>query len=233
MFFPERKRESKPGTTAVASAKPALAGTVLLLALLLPAAAFGSPSVALREYKAGKFNEAQKEYERLAAEDKTGDARFIFNAGAAAYRATNYDAAIKLFATTLAARDVKLQQAAYFNLGNAQFRLGQSAKDLDELQKLWEAAIRSYQSAVELDKKDADAAYNLAFAKRGVENIRQLREAARQAKEAADEATRRRNYHRALEIMQALMQQNPLGKQFEEYTGKLQEIDAIANPHQP
>ena len=32
---------------------------------------------------------------------------------------------------------------------------------------------------------------------------------------------------------QALMQQNPLGKQFEDYAGKLKDIDAIANPHQP
>jgi Ca-activated chloride channel family protein len=231
MLFPERKRELRPAASAAFSAKSALAGTVLLL--LLPPAAFGSPAGALRNYLAGKFSEAQKEYQRLAEEDKTGDARFIFNAGTAAYRATNYDAAIKLFSTALTARDVKLQQAAYFNLGNAQFRLGQSAKDLDEIQKLWEAAILSYQSAVELDKKDADAVCNLTFAKRGVEQIRQFRETARRAKEAADEAARRRHYHRALEIMQTLMQQNPLGKQFEDYTGKLKDIDAIANPHQP
>jgi hypothetical protein len=33
--------------------------------------------------------------------------------------------------------------------------------------------------------------------------------------------------------MQSLTQQNPLGKQFEDYTKKLQDIDAIANPPQP
>ncbi len=233
MFFPERKRELKPAASAASPAKPALGGTMLLLLLLLPPAALGSPAGALRDYKAGKFNEAQKEYERLAAEDRTGDARFTFNAGTAAYRATNYDAAIRLFTIALTARDLKLQQAAYFNLGNAQFRLGQSTNDLDELQRRWESAIQNYQNAVTLDKNDADAAHNLAFAKRGVEQILQLREAARLAKEAADESARRRNYHRALEIMQDLTRQNPLGKQFEDYTRKLQDIDAIANPHLP
>ena len=53
---------------------------------------------------------------------------------------------------------MKLQQAAYFNLGNTQFRLGQTAKDLDGLQEIWETAIKSYQNAVALDKNDADAA---------------------------------------------------------------------------
>jgi Ca-activated chloride channel family protein len=232
MLFPERKRELKPAVLAALSAKSALAVTLLLL-LPPPPGAFGSPAGALRDYKAGRFNEAQKEYERLSVEDKTGDARFSFNAGAAAYRATNYDAAIKLFTAALSARDVRLQQAAYFNMGNAQFLLGQSTNDLDELQKQWETAIQNYQNAVALNKNDADAAHNLALAKHGVEEIMQLREAARQAKEAADESTRRRNYHRALEIMRDLMRQNPLGKQFEDYTRKLQDIDAIANPHLP
>jgi len=232
MLLPERKRaKSKvrsPQSTVGATAGVAAVGAMLLV----PVIAMGSPSSALRDYKAGKFKESQAEFERLAAEDKKGDARLIFNAGTAAYRGTNYDAAIKCFTTALTAQDVKLQQSAYFNLGNAQFRLGQLGKDLDEIQKHWEAAIKSYQNAVALDKNDADAAFNLEFARHGVEQIKQLREAARLAREAADQAVRQRNYHRALEIMQGLLQQNPLGKQFEDYTKKLQDIDAIANPQQ-
>jgi Ca-activated chloride channel family protein len=246
MLFPERKRETRktgvrssgfnrlePPEGGTPNKAAAVVTATIMVSLLLPAVALGSPSSASRDYKSGRFNDAQKEFERLAAEDKKGDARFIFNAGTAAYRATNYDGAIKCFTTALNAPDVKLQQAAYFNVGNAQFRLGQLGKDLDEIQQHWEAAIKSYQNAATLDKNDADAAFNLEFAKRGVEQIKQLREAARLAKQAADEATRRRNYHRALEIMQSLTQQNPLGKQFEDYTKKLQDIDAIANPHQP
>jgi predicted RNase H-like nuclease len=103
------------------------------------------------------------------------------------------------------------------------------------MQQSWEAAIKNYQIAVMLNTNDTDAVFNLAFAKGGVEQIIQLREAARLAKEAADAATRRRNYHRALEIMERLTQQNPLAKQFEEFTKKLKDIDAIAtpNPNQP
>ena len=42
----------------------------------------------MRDYRSGNFTNAQKEFERLAAEDKTGDMKLVFNAGDAAYRAT-------------------------------------------------------------------------------------------------------------------------------------------------
>jgi len=196
------------------------------------ARAAASPLSALREYQSGKYDAALKEYQQ-ALEKQSDDPRLHFNAGAAAYRATNYDAALQHFTAVLAAREVKLQQAAYFNLGNTRYRLGGKAEDLDGLQQSWEAAIKDYQNAVALDKNDPDAAFNLAFVKRNVEQIKLLREAARRAKEAADEATRRRNYHQALEIMESLLQTNPAAKQFQEYAKKLKDIDAIANPGQP
>ena len=123
MLLPRRKPEKK---NDMAGARV----LAMMILLLLPGAANGSPASALKDYKAKKFAAAQKEYERLASVDKTGDARFVFNAGAAAYGATNYDAALKDFSAALAARDVKLQQAAYYNIGNTQFRIGEGAKDI-------------------------------------------------------------------------------------------------------
>jgi hypothetical protein len=86
---------------------------------------------------------------------------------------------------------------------------------------------------VELDKQDADAAYNLAFVKNSVEQIKLFKEAMRRAKGDADSAVRQRNYHRAVEIMEQLLQNPVAKKQFEEFTKKLKDIDAIATPHQP
>jgi tetratricopeptide (TPR) repeat protein len=205
---------------------------------MLPIAALASPAGAMRDFRAGKFDAAQKEFERLLEQAKTKDkeavfdARLHFNAGTAAYRGTNYETAIKHFTAALAAPDLKLQQAAYFNLGNTQFRLGQTNQDFDGIQQQWEAAIKSFQSAVSLDKNDKDAEANLEFAKRAVEWIKGLRLAARRAKELADDATRRREYHQALQIMEDQLKNNPFGKQFEEFTKKLKDIDAIANPDQ-
>ena len=233
MLFPERKASAPVAEQKTVPAAPVSAGkvAVALICFLLPVVAFGSPASAFRDYQDNKFPESQKEYERLAATNKVNDLRLVFNAGTAAYRGTNYDAAIKLFTTAASAQDIGLQQAAYFNLGNTQFRLGQSAKDLDEMQTNWEEAAKNYQSAVKLNTNDADATFNLDFTKKCVQQIIQLREAARLAKSAADSATRTRNYHRALEIMESLAQQNPLAKQFEEFTKKLKDIDEIANPN--
>jgi tetratricopeptide (TPR) repeat protein len=131
------------------------------------------------------------------------------------------------------AQDLKLQQQAYYNLGDTQYRMSSSAKDIDALQQSWEAVVKIYERAVDLDKQDADAAFNLAFVKNGVEQIKQFREAMRRAKSDADAAVRQRNYHRAVEIMESLTQSKIAAKQFEEFTKKLKDIDAIATPHQP
>jgi len=212
------------------------AARVVVIAILFatPIRMTASPTSALQDYSSGKFDSALKEYQRLIGEQKDkDDPRLHFNAGTAAYRMTNYDTAVKEFTTATRASDVKLQQAAYFNLGNTQFRMGAQAKDLDALQQTWETAIKSYQNAVALDKKDADAAFNLEFAKKAVEQIKLMREMALRARASADQEFKRRNYHGAREIMESLLQQNIAAKPFEDFAKKLTAIDEIANPSQP
>jgi tetratricopeptide (TPR) repeat protein len=241
LLLPERARERRqpaPASATPAQARPkagAPVSAVLLAALLAGAApaAAAAPADALKLYREGRFAEAQKAFEQLAAQDKRGDARLLFNAGGAAYRATNYTAAAQAFKAVLAAPDLRLQQAAYYNLGNTQFRLGETAEDLDALQSHWEAAIKSFESAAKLDPTDADAAHNVAFVKAAVEQVKRLREAALQARAAADQSLRQRQYRRAREIMEALLQQNIAAKPFKEFTEKLKHIDEIANPPSP
>ena len=229
ILLPARARTRPLNVTAE---KKAAAITVMIL-LLCPGLGIASPRSAMKDFQAGRFDQAQKGFERLMAADQKGDFRLAFNAGTAAYRGTNYAAAINHFTAVLAAKDLKLQQSAYFNLGNCHFRLGEDAKDLDAMQEKWETAIKFFQNAVTLDKTDPDAAYNLEFAKKCVEQIVALREAAKRAKAAADSATRQRNYHQAYQIMEQLLQTNPTAKQFEDFVKKLKDIDDIATPQHP
>jgi Ca-activated chloride channel family protein len=243
MVFPERRSPFQcKNKSAKADAKPAgpaagAPGAALMILILLTicGSAGASPAGALRDYRAGHFTNSLAEYERLAAV-QTNDLRLVFNAGAAAYRATNYDAAVKDFQAVTLSPDLKLQQPAYYNLGNAQYRMSLTATnlDLDALQSSWENVIKIYERAVDLNRKDADAAFNLAFVKHGVEQLKQMRELVRQAKGEADAAVRQRNYHQAREIMDQLMQQYQIAaKPFAEFTKKLKDIDEIATPHQP
>ena len=229
LFFPERKTEKRK-TTATATA-PGVATLLLCVLLGLTASASASPADAMRAYNSGNYTNALQEFERLSL-IYTNDLRLVFNAGAAAYRGTNFDEAVKDFKWVTLSPDLKLQQSAYYNLGNTQYRMGENAKDLDGLQDNWETAIKSYERAVELDKKDTNAVYNLNFVKNGVAQINQLREYLRRARLGASEAVRQRNYHQALGIMEPLTK-TPVAKQVEDYIKKLKDIDAIATPQQP
>ena len=237
MLLPERKRVKESKVQSPKSKAQASAVAAILALLLLPGIAGASPASALKEFAAGNYTNALTEYERLLAAQtklqKPEDLRLHFNAGAAAYRSTNYDAAVRHFTSALAARELQLQAAAYYNLGNTQFRQGAAAKDLDALQASWELAIKSFQSAVALDKNDADAAFNLAFVKNAVEQVKLMRAAALRARATADQEVSRRNYHRAREIMESLLQQNIAAKPFEDFAKKLKDIDDIATPPQP
>ncbi len=229
MFLPERKRER----TAPPATQPGIrtAAGLMLAFCLLPFTGSASPSGALRDYHAGNYTNALQEFSRLA-QIRTNDLRLVFNAGDAAYRATNFDVAQDLFQQAALSPDLKLQEKALYNLGNAQFQAAKLTKDLDNLQSGLEAAQKSYEHAVALDKTDADAAFNLAFAKNAVEQIKQFKEMMRRAKNDADAAVRRFDFHQALEIM-APLQKTIAAKQFEDYTKKLKDIDDIATPHQP
>ena len=241
MFLPERKRElpsrGRAGLPVGQDARQRVPASVLVIVALvvLPSAGPASPSSALREYHAGNYTNALQEFERLA-QVNTNDLRLVFNAGAAAYRATNFDAALTDFKTVTLSPDLKLQQQAYYNLGNTLYRQGElkfepDTEGLDAMEQTWQQAVKSYERAAELSTNDVDAAYNLGFVKKQIGLIGQLREAMRRAKLAADEAVRRNEYHRALEIMQSL--NNPVAaKKFQDYTKKLKDIDAIVTPHQ-
>jgi Ca-activated chloride channel homolog len=93
MFLPERKKSKVQSPPSKVKA-PVVAALVAIL--LLPVAANASPASALRDYKSGNYTNALQEFERLA-EVNTNDLRLVFNAGAAAYRATNFDAALDRF----------------------------------------------------------------------------------------------------------------------------------------
>ncbi len=240
MFLPERRsptrREANGGLKrAGPEAGVPVATLVALLVMAVCGNVAASPASAWRDYKAGNYTNALVEYERLA-EVQTNDLRLVFNAGAAGYRATNFDAALNDFKTVTLSPDLKLQQQAYYNLGNTLYRQGElkfepDTEGLDAMEETWQQAVKSYERAAELSTNDVDAAYNLGFVKKQIGLIAQLREAMRRAKLAADEAVRRNEYHRALEIMESL--NNPIAaKKFQDYTKKLKDIDAIVTPNQ-
>ena len=216
--------------TATRTKSKAAAALALMAFLFLPVVANASPTSALRDYQSGNFTNALAEYTKIAAV-KTNDLRLVFNAGDAAYRATNFDLAQNLFQQVALSPDLKLQQSAFYNLGNVQFQNAKQAKDLDGLEQGFDAAAKIYVRAVMLNTNDADAVFNYRFALGAAEQVRALKAALASAKATADTAVQRAEFHRAYEIMTALTQKYKIAeKQFEAFTKKLKDIDDIANP---
>ena len=187
MFLPERSLQTiNKSKVQSPKSKAELSTVAIILIFLLPAITKASPAGALRDYNAGNFTNALVEFSRLA-EIQTNDLRLFFNAGAAAYRATNYDEALKNFQLVTLSPDLKLQQRAFYNLGNTLYRMGElkftpDTEGLDAMEETWTNAAINYAHAVQLNTNDVDAAYNLGFVKNQMELIAQFREVMRARK---------------------------------------------------
>ncbi len=178
--LPERAR---PQGTAreVPLAHPTIAplarNTTLLLFGLAPiffagVRAIASPDTAYRDYSQKRFDEARREYERLAAR-APDDARLHFNAGAAAFRADDYERASRHFSNTLRTPDLRLQRDAYYNLGNSLYSQGEAAQDADVRRGLWESSIKSLDSALRLAPDNPETRHNLDYVRRRLEELKQ------------------------------------------------------------
>lgn len=131
------------------------------------------------EYKEGNFQDAEKEY-RKALMEKPGYAKGTFNLGDAMYEQENYEESNKLF-TEIAERSTNADQksAAYYNLGNTFMK-----------EKKYEESIESFKNSLRLNPNDANAKYNLEYARKKLEEQQQQQ---KQDKENKDQENKDQN----------------------------------------
>jgi Ca-activated chloride channel homolog len=168
VFWPDRKSVRPPDAPRESTAAVAAATIGLLASLAWPSLAAASPSRALRDYQSGNYQAAKQEYERLL-KTNTNDARLQLNAGIAAYQAKDYQAAQRHLKEATQAPDLKLQEQAYYNLGNTLYRSGENAEP--QRRQLWEQALGSYRNAMALNQQDTNAHYNFDFVKKRIEEL--------------------------------------------------------------
>ena len=171
MFLPERKPIKRTEAMVNAPNAELRKAATLLLMLALPSVTFGSPAKALQQYDKGKYESSLREYQK-SLRDKPTDPRLHFNAAAAAYQAKDYDKALQHLNNSLVTEDLQLQQRAYYNLGNTQYRQGEDTREPDKKQEIWQDTVHSYESALKLNPKDSDAQYNLEVVKQRLEELK-------------------------------------------------------------
>ena len=106
-------------------------------------------------YAAGKYEDAQQAWQRLAEKNPQSDA-LAFNLGAAAYKNKDLDTALNAFSRALTTEDPALRAKAEYNLGNTLFQRGSGKKEIKSL----EDALGHYTQALNLTPNDANAQHN-------------------------------------------------------------------------
>jgi Ca-activated chloride channel family protein len=169
--FGRRKFAPLPARRTRVGLRPAAVALVLAM-LGLAVDAQASPQAAESAYKKGDFATAESQYQQAAAKDPQAPA-LQFNLGAAAYKSGQYDKALPAFQKTLGTDKLDVQQQAYYNLGNTQYRVGQKAQQAqpEEAIKDWKGALASYDGALKLNPADTDAKFNRDFVQKKLDEL--------------------------------------------------------------
>lgn len=106
-------------------------------------------------YQAGKFKEASMLYSQALKSDTSNIGKSSFNLGNALYQQKQPEAARKAYETTATKSATKQENAsANYNVGNTYMQ-----------ERKWEDAIEAYKKTLRNNPQDADAKYNLSYAK--------------------------------------------------------------------
>lgn len=152
-----RRFSRMAGLFLAASALSQTAGT-------WPWAAMQELQQAGKAYSQGQYDQAKRTLERAVAAHPE-DSRLMYDLGCARYQAGDFEGASKAFSQALAKLPKGSASEGWirYNLGNAEYRLGESRNDR---RKHWQKAVEQYQAALKLDAQDADARYNLELVSR-------------------------------------------------------------------
>ncbi|NJK93023.1 MAG: VWA domain-containing protein [Blastochloris sp.] len=175
MLLRESRRPTPPSPRQKQKSK--LEAATLILLLILSPGLTPQARATLRQaedsLKSGQMTQAMESY-RLEWQKNPDNLQLLYNLGVAAYRSQDYEEATRAFAETRNTRDLGLQQKAYYNLGNTQFRRGEAAlpNNVEAAIKEWEAALDSYQGALALKPGDKDAQFNHDLVKKRLEELK-------------------------------------------------------------
>jgi Ca-activated chloride channel family protein len=138
-----------------------------------------SPAAAEKAYQKGDFAAAEREYAE-AAQHNPKKPDLIFNVGTAEYKAGQFQQAAEAFKKSAASepsaapKRLAAQEDAYYNLGDALYRVGQKTEQSNPQQTIqdWEQAVKTYETALQLRAGDADAKFNRDFVKQKLEQLK-------------------------------------------------------------
>jgi Ca-activated chloride channel family protein len=115
-----------------------------------------------------KYEDAVKKYTDAMTESPDTP-ELYFNVGDALYKQSQYEEAIKLYEKALSSGKKSISSAAFYNMGNAKFKMGEASSD----PALLKEAIAYYIQSLQIDPDDKDAKYNIEIARKVINEFEQ------------------------------------------------------------
>lgn len=184
----DAKKLKTSSVTAANGHKVAVA--VSLIWIYCASSLSASPATAERAFQSGDYKSALQEYQQLLKEHPD-DPRLHYNAATSAYRAKDYETAVRGYDDALRTPDLELQRDAYYNRGNTRFRQGEKTDKLEDKQQLWEESLSDYERALKLNPQDKDAGFNRDLVKRKLEELKKQQQ--QQQKQNGDKKDDKQN----------------------------------------
>lgn len=125
-----------------------------------------------RHYKKEKYDQAEVSYRRALERDSL-DYRGQFNLANTLYRQKKYADAVRHYDQALQTPEISDKQRAhaFHNKGNSFLKAGMENREQGIQQ--FQQAVNAYQEALKLDPKNNDTRYNLAYARRLLQQAQQ------------------------------------------------------------
>jgi len=153
----------------------------LFLFLLLTFSSFPSDSLASPGEEAYQREDyiTATEYYQEALKNEPDNRTLHYNLGVAAYKNNLFQESIESFNNALKSNDISLQEKAYYNRGNAQYRKGEEniTASPEKTVELWQNAQESYESVLQLQPDNLKAKQNNEIVKKKLAELqKQLQE---------------------------------------------------------
>jgi len=170
---------SKPLFGLIAKKKKSLVvsliAATLLPIFLTPSSSLASPGE--RAFNEQKYSESLEYYKSLLEKDPNNPL-LLFDHGAAAYKNNQFDEAAEDFDKALTSDDIKLQEKAYFNKGNALYKKGENTlqSDPSATAEAWQHALDAFSGAQSLNPDNRESQENYTFVKNKLEQLKKERQ---------------------------------------------------------
>jgi len=129
-------------------------------------------------YEQGNYIASEKKYKEALEKDTESDI-INFNLGAALYKKEEYGEAVDHFQKVYLSENDQLKQKAYYNSGNALYKIGISEEREGSVAAAIppiEQSLKQYERALEIDEYDEDTNHNYTFVQKELKRLKEIQE---------------------------------------------------------